>query len=75
MANVLAMDKMIPEIIANFRGDILNSSVLVLDANMSAEALLFAATIAAEGAVPVFMEPVSVVKSLRYVSMYSSRCQ
>lgn len=65
VANVSAMDNLTPGMIADFREDILSCSVVVLDANMSRESLVCAASIAAEQDVPTIMEPVSVVKSIR----------
>ena len=41
------------------------ASLLVIEANLSCEAIRAACVAAAEAAVPVFMEPVSVPKSIR----------
>ena len=55
------------EWVARFRKDIKRAPLVVLDANLSPEALLAAARMAGETGVPVFVEPVSVAKACRAV--------
>ena len=53
--------------VSQFRGDIANARVVLLEGNLSPGVLGSCATMASEAGVPVFYEPVSVSKAIRIV--------
>jgi hypothetical protein len=57
------------EWIFRFSEDIKNAPILMLDGNLCPPALEAACTLAKEGSVPVWFEPVSVAKSVRAASL------
>ncbi len=64
-----ALEEITPSVIDSRRELIARAQLLVLDCNVPQDALLRAATIAAESSVPVIVDPVSVPKAARIIAM------
>ncbi|CAK9262133.1 unnamed protein product [Sphagnum jensenii] len=70
VADTYAIDEhLTAEWIFRFSEDIKNAPILMLDGNLCPPALEAACTLAKEGSVPVWFEPVSVAKSVRAASL------
>ncbi|XP_057782965.1 pseudouridine kinase isoform X2 [Salvia miltiorrhiza] len=70
VAGVESIEKFVtPEWITNFKINICSAPIVMVDANLSPPALLASCQIAAECGIPLWFEPVSVVKSKRVASI------
>eukprot|EP00741_Cyanophora_paradoxa_P017374 tig00020964_g16783.t1 len=67
ISDARAIGSLSPPVIARHRSQIASARMLVLDANLHAESLAYAAGLAAAARVPVWFEPVSVAKAVRTV--------
>ncbi|CAL8467484.1 g7022 [Coccomyxa elongata] len=65
VADVAALEEHLPAVLAQHTSDIQSAPIIMLDGNLSPDALLEAAQLAEEGGVPVWYEPVSAPKAVR----------
>ncbi|KAK9909674.1 hypothetical protein WJX75_005922 [Coccomyxa subellipsoidea] len=68
VADVAALEEHLPAVLRQHTADIQSAPLVILDGNLSPEALLEAAQMASEGGVPIWYEPVSAAKAVRATS-------
>ncbi|BDA42876.1 probable pseudouridine kinase at N-terminal half [Coccomyxa sp. Obi] len=68
VADVAALEEHLPAVLGQHKADIQSALIIMLDGNLSPDALLEAAQLASDGGVPIWYEPVSAPKAARAAS-------